>query len=162
MGIARSIELVSSNWTESVAGVGCIFTGNSGEVNCGYDSVIDPDSGLIRNSRAVLTLKNNSEIFDFSGNVREWTDWDSNFTGFQIGPTTCLIGSDISVVNCPAVTDTEFNSLNGGYDRNQGVGYFFWWIQRSGNPRWKLGEWYWHGNLYYYLFLMYPVSLQLD
>lgn len=127
IAIARDIENVDSNWTGGVTGAGCLFRGNSAETTCGYDSVTDPDSGTGRNPRAKHLLSNGQEIFDFSGNVAEWTDWDSTTVGFQLGPTTCpLIGyEELPDVNCVALASAEYDTANGTYDSTQGVGSFF-------------------------------------
>ena len=126
MAIARDIEQVHSNWTGGAVGSGCMFRGNSGETTCGYDATGDPDSGLVRNSRAKYTLSNAEEIFDLSGNVLEWTDWDKDTLGFQLAPIGCLASwTEIPSVSCGALLDSDFNSINGSYTSTEGAGLFY-------------------------------------
>jgi type II secretory pathway pseudopilin PulG len=71
--IAQNVTGVDSNWSGSSVGSGCIFRGNVGNNDtCGYDGS-NPESGTGRNSKASLTLSNGAVIWDFAGNVAEWT-----------------------------------------------------------------------------------------
>jgi hypothetical protein len=36
LAIAREIENIASNWTAGSVGSGCLFRGNSGDIDCGY------------------------------------------------------------------------------------------------------------------------------
>ena len=89
ISISRDIELVSENWTGNSPGVGCLFRGNIGTGasciggNSGYDGPT-PDSGAVRldSGSASLTMMNGEIIWDFSGNVSEWVDWDLTSIGF--------------------------------------------------------------------------------
>jgi hypothetical protein len=80
MAIARNVENVPSNWTNSGVGDGCLKRGNVGGTNTctggdsGYDGD-EPESGTGRNPLASLTLDNGEVIWDLSGNVFEFTDW---------------------------------------------------------------------------------------
>ena len=83
MTIARNIENVDKNWTSGTVGTGCLFRGNvAGPVPCqGVDSgyrkeFLGPDFGLERPDLAKLTLNYGAEIWDFSGNVQEFVDWN--------------------------------------------------------------------------------------
>jgi len=83
MTIARNVEQQSSNWTLGTVGTGYLFNGNSSEVSRGYKAFADRydvDKGVNRNQRAVFTLSNGSQIYDFSGNVWEHTMVDINDT----------------------------------------------------------------------------------
>ena len=124
IAIAREIELQDANWTGATVGSGCIIRGNSGDTTCGYSSTTNPDSGTGRNARAKHVLSNGEEIYDISGNLWEWADWDKNTSGFQIGPTTCG-GSELPSVVCGDIADVEFNTNNGSYTRTEGTGFFY-------------------------------------
>ena len=84
MAIARNIESQNENWTGKKVGVGCLKKGNVGSkqpcqnVSSGYLSVRDKevDFGPLRNPLAQLKLSNNNEIWDMSGNLWEWIDWE--------------------------------------------------------------------------------------
>ncbi|MFT6633400.1 MAG: sulfatase activating formylglycine-generating enzyme [Bacteriovoracaceae bacterium] len=138
MAIARDIENVNANWTGGTVGTGCLFRGNSGDTTCGYNSATDPDSGTGRDARAKHSLSTGQEIFDISGNVWEWTDWDAATVGFQIGPTTCTTSAELPSVACGALADADYNTNNGGYTRTEGVGYYF---GGSGGAALRGGSW---------------------
>ena len=126
MAIARDIEDVNSNWTGGNVGSGCLFRGNSGDTICGYNSATDPDSGAGRNVRAKHTLSTGDEIFDLAGNLSEWTDWDGSSAGFQTGPTSCATGwTNLTAVNCGALSSDDYDTANGTYTADQGVGRFY-------------------------------------
>ena len=75
--IAQNVLSVNSNWSDGTVGNGCIFRGNVGTLDaCGYDGA-DPEFGTGRNAKASLTLTNGEVIWDFAGNVWEWTSGTS-------------------------------------------------------------------------------------
>ena len=86
MTIARNIELVDENWAGGAVGTGCLFKGNAGYTNyCNNVSAAhydgnDPEFGPDRNPMASLTLSTGEKIWDLSGNVFEWVDWDMKDT----------------------------------------------------------------------------------
>lgn len=132
MAIARDIENVDLNWTGQSVGVGCLYRGNSGEAtsgggtvdgdSCGYNGA-NPEEGVGRDIRARHILSNGAEIFDLSGNVWEWTDWDANTAGFQIGPTSCPASVvELPSVACGALADADYNTINGLYTSADGIG----------------------------------------
>ena len=148
MAIARDIENVNANWTGGTVGTGCLFRGNSGEAtvgtgttngdSCGYNAATDPEQGSGRDLRSKHTLSTGQEIFDISGNVYEWTDWDKDTVGFQIGPTTCTTSAELPSVACGALADADYNTNNGGYTRTEGAGYYF---GGSGGAALRGGNW---------------------
>lgn len=78
--IARNLENVNSNWSGGTVGSGCLKRGNSGgwqngicSDNIGYVGIA---FGASRGPLAELTLSNGKKIYDFSGNVWEFVDWD--------------------------------------------------------------------------------------
>jgi hypothetical protein len=91
--IARNVENVAANWTDGSVGSGCLMRGNVGATNActggdsGYNG-LGPDfgSGRSDNGTASLTLDNGEEIWDLSGNVWEWVDWDMTSTLVTVTP----------------------------------------------------------------------------
>ncbi len=70
MALARDIESVSSNYVS-----GILKRGNVGDTATGdYNASSDPEYGTGRSELAKLTLSNGEEIWDLSGNAREWVD----------------------------------------------------------------------------------------
>jgi hypothetical protein len=105
MTIARNAESVSSNFQASVMARGWGASSSSTilpdpwtnsapapstDSNCLYNTGANTcaSSGDHLYKRT-LTLSNGEEIWDLSGNVWEWVDWNSAMAGFQFGPTTC-------------------------------------------------------------------------
>jgi formylglycine-generating enzyme required for sulfatase activity len=137
MAIAREVEMQDANWTGGTEGSGCLFRGNSGEItvgtgtlvtdSCGYNATTDPEQGSGRDLRAKHVLSNAEEIYDLSGNLYEWTDWDGDTVGFQVAPhtATCGFGNELpATVACGTLADADYNTNNGGYESTEGVGYF--------------------------------------
>ncbi len=104
MTIARDIESVGTNWSGGSTGSGNLARGWSARTSDdGFqNSAVAPttDSTCVYNSaantcaatgthklRRTHQLSNGSEVWDLSGNVWEWVDWDSGSAGFTIGPT---------------------------------------------------------------------------
>ena len=95
MTIARNAESVSSNFQASVMARGWSHTSNTGvapstDANCLYNAGANTcASSGDHLYRRTLTLSNGEVIWDLSGNVWEWVDWDSAMPGPQEGPKTC-------------------------------------------------------------------------
>lgn len=115
MAIARNLEKVDDNWTGGSVSLGCLNTGNSGDSICGYNASTNPDYGKNRNSnRYILKLSNNQLIYDFSGNLEEWVDFDKDLDGIQKVNTACSeINKDIELFYCAELIDEEYNSEYG-------------------------------------------------
>src|SRR5690606_9461109 len=130
MTIARNVEAQDENWSSYIQGVGggvgdgCLFRGNNGlDDDCGYNGS-DPDYGPVagRDAKAKHRLSNGEEIWDFAGNVWEWTDWShptvSATTGadFEKGPTGCdASAGEIPTFVCAALLeDDDYMPLNPG------------------------------------------------
>ena len=85
MTIVRNAELQTSNWANNTVGSlvsagGGLKRGNVGITDSvSYDGT-DPEYGTSRNSKAMITLSNNSTIWDLSGNVWEHVKIDSSDT----------------------------------------------------------------------------------
>lgn len=77
--IARNLEMQGQNWTSGTVGTGCLYQGNNGETNCGYDA-----SGIVNastNRRGIFALSNGVWIYDLAGNAKEWLK-DDNTTNY--------------------------------------------------------------------------------
>ena len=105
MTIARNAESVSSNFEASVMARGWaakssnpfrpdpwtnLAVASSTDASCLYNTGADTcaSSGDHLYKRT-LVLSNSEEIWDFSGNVWEWVDWNASIPSFQEGPKTC-------------------------------------------------------------------------
>jgi flagellin-like protein len=78
MTIARNIEQVSSNWADGIIGStiasgGGLKRGNAGIDDSASYNGADPESGIGRDTKALLNLSNGEGIWDLSGNLWEWT-----------------------------------------------------------------------------------------
>lgn len=76
MTIARDIENQDENWTGGAVGFGLIFQGNNGSNTASSYNGSDPEGGAGRDAKAMHVLSNGEEIWDISGNVWEWVDWN--------------------------------------------------------------------------------------
>jgi hypothetical protein len=85
MTIARNLENVDSNWSSGTAGSGVLAHGwtnsnstiaPSTDSSCLYNTAADTcgATGTV-DSKRTLTLTNGEIIWDLSGNVWEWVDW---------------------------------------------------------------------------------------
>ncbi len=73
--IARNIEQVDVNWDSGIAYVGSLKRGNIGSNIAGvaYNGANPADRSIDTNTLALLNLSNGEGIWDFSGNLWEWT-----------------------------------------------------------------------------------------
>lgn len=102
MTIAQNLLGVSSNWSSGVVGTGYIYSGNNDvdpqaalaadvNDNNGYIGTNNVPGDMVKNihgltgdsQKRTLTLTNGEVIWDFSGNVSEWSD--AQITGSQPG-----------------------------------------------------------------------------
>jgi formylglycine-generating enzyme required for sulfatase activity len=142
MTIAYEIEKTSSNWSSGVVGTGMLNRGhsdNSPSSALAVTDTSDPYIGTGNNSgqgagsgweqRRRHTLSNGQTIWDFSGNVWEWTDWTLGGS-LTSGPTSCS-GEEFPNVSCGALSAADYMPDNPGgvtaanYNRNYGLGYFY-------------------------------------
>ena len=79
MTIAMNVVSVPENWSGGAVGSGYIFRGNSTS-----SAATDSTDSLAGANYRILKLTNGEEIWDFSGNVWEWTQ--GTITGGQPGP----------------------------------------------------------------------------
>ena len=146
MTIAHEAESQAVNWSSGVIGTGAIYRGHSdgiieGGVS-GWELEASTDSnpyhqtgnseiepmGSGKEQKRILKLLSGHFIWDFSGNVWEWTNWDLD-SGLIDGPTTCSPGiSEIPSLNCSALLNTDFMPGNPEdvdpnlYNSNYGLG----------------------------------------
>lgn len=115
MAVAHNLEGIDANWTGGAVGEGCLFRGNVGGdypcdgVNSGYDGANGGDFGAGRSDggTASLTLDSGEEIWDFSGNLPEFVDWD--MTSSLVFVTS---KGFLSSESGPSWTYLDFNQLD--------------------------------------------------
>jgi hypothetical protein len=146
MTIAQEVENVVLNWSSGVIGTGAIFRGHSDGImeggvtgreleastdNSPYhltgNSETDP-MGSGKEQKRTLKLLSEHIIWDFSGNIWEWINWDLG-DGLMDGPTTCAAGvSEIPALNCNALLNLDYMPGNPAeidpnlYNSNYGLG----------------------------------------
>ncbi len=131
MAIARDIESVSANWTSGTVGTGSLFRGNSGADSTSSYNNGGLDFSTGRNTKARMTLSNGAFIWDISGNVAEWVDWNDPTTvygTFLTGPVSCPLSpstQNLDSINCTSLAATpELYNSAGDYSFAKGVGIF--------------------------------------
>ncbi|POB14830.1 hypothetical protein [Halobacteriovorax sp. DA5] len=150
MTIARDIEGVASNWSGASVGSGHIprgHTDNSPGSALAITSTADSYDGTGNNSgqaagsgweqKRTHTLSNGSTIWDFSGNVWEWVDWDSGSAGFTTGPTNGTASWQALTSLSGSVTANDLQS-SGGYTSSQSFGQ---WYGGSAGAALRGGRW---------------------
>lgn len=158
MTIARDIEAVGTNWSDGTTGQGNLARGWSAGSNDPFENTsAAPSTGAdcLFNSgadtcaatgthrlRRTHQLSNGANIWDFSGNVSEWVDWDGTKPGFSPGPKdgadkwqelTTLSGSVIA----------NDISTSGGYSSTQQLGR---WYGGTGSAAHRGGMWNYGAN----------------
>lgn len=138
MTIARNIELVDSNWSSGTRGTGKLYVGHSDSSPGSALSASNDDSlgyHLTNNSAAqslgggfeqkrTLTLSNSQIIWDFSGNLAEWVDWDASNTQYDIGPNdTGNAFRDVTVLS-GSMTANDLQSAF-GYGQSEYAGQWY-------------------------------------
>lgn len=137
--IGRNIETVYSNWSGGAAGSGTLARGWSAstslgdsftnttvapstDLNCVYNSGADTCSSVGAHLyRRIHTLTNGNTIWDFSGNVWEWTR--DNYSDLGVDP---LISSAWQELSTLSVTNKAiFSSANGSWNSAQGLGQIY-------------------------------------
>ena len=154
MTIARNIEQVASNWSGGSMGSGTLARGwspnsvygdswtntaaaSSAGSSCLYNSAVNACASSGNHLyRRTLVLSNSEEIWDFSGNVLEWVDWD--VTGsFTSGPINCPASWNEFSTSCAALSDGDYKPA-GGFTSAQGTG---WWLGGGGGAMLRGGYW---------------------
>ncbi len=105
--IAQNVMSVASNWSGGAVGSGYIYSGHNdnapanalaADTNDANGYIGETNTG--GNQRRTLTLSNGAVIWDFAGNVWEWTS--SAVTGGQPG----VVGGGYAWREWPAITST--------------------------------------------------------
>lgn len=139
MTIARDAEAQTANWADGVIGSlvssgGGLKRGNAGTNDSATYDGDDPEYGEGRDSKAMLTLSNGTEIWDMSGNVWELLQYDSSNTLIpqnQEPTLSTAVDDGAGVGNYGEFTDiTGYGMLSydqirpagSTYNRNHGVG----------------------------------------
>jgi len=139
MTIAWDIEANPLNWSGLEVGNGALRGGHSDNTPGLRISIADPtnyfdntESSEWRQQR-VLKLRNGFEIWDFAGNVWEWTDWTTGGATFTKGPTDCVQTTEVTQlfsVDCPGLSAHDYLPANPAgidhakYDSGMGLGVF--------------------------------------
>lgn len=159
MTIARDLENVPSNWSGTVVGTGHIPRGHS-DINPSsalpVTNTADSYDGTGNNSgeaagsgweqKRTHTLSNGSVIWDFSGNVGEWVDWDASDSVYSAAPTGCVDGGasngwndfDEVITGCSDGSDVDDVYPAGGYTLSQSFGR---WYGGAGGAAVRGGSW---------------------
>lgn len=135
--IAYEIEQNSSNWSGGSVGNGMIPRGHSDNTPSSaldisstsdlYDQTGNTAGDAVGGGweqKRVHYLSDSSEIWDFSGNVAEWVDWNIGGS-FDLAPTTCPSGFvEFSGVSCGALSSSDYSPVNAAYGSSEGLGKF--------------------------------------
>ena len=125
MTIAYEIEKTASNWSSGVVGVGMLNRGHSDDNPSSALAVAntnDPYIGTGNNSgqaagsgweqKRAHTLSNGQVLWDFAGNVIEWTDWSLG-GGLISGPNSCTgVWTELPDVSCGELSAAEYLPAN--------------------------------------------------
>ena len=165
MTIARNIELIDENWSGNAVGTGCLFKGNAGGdslqdcagLSAPYygSNATEFGPNRDRDGAASLTLSNSEEIWDLSGNVSEWVDWDMTNTLATVSPAEKAY---VSGDGAPVGLWRQFNALDtkigvgdemppaswapsGAYTADNVIGVYLAGINTSGGAALRGGHW---------------------
>lgn len=132
MTIARSAELISSNWSGGSPGSGRLVEGHT-DGTPDYQSVADPadpytgtgnDASQLPDvgweQRRTIEYAPGLVIWDLTGHLQEWVDWT---TGDALDgvPSPCTTGQ-LPGYACPGLVAEDFQSTTGTYDSLMGAG----------------------------------------
>lgn len=114
MSIARNAEAQTSNWANGTVGSlvsagGGLKRGNVGQVDSVSYNGADPEYGTGRDSKAMLTMSNGSQIWDISGNVWDHVNFDANDNGTYDEAADLLSQQDQPEATDGTTTRTGFN-----------------------------------------------------
>lgn len=135
MTLAHNIESHELNWSSFEVGDGCLKQGNTGEFDtCSIDGgdVLFGDLGG-RDHRARHELSSGVQIWDLSGNVAQWVDWESG-GGLDLAPANTCTATDVEIPDVSSLTGgcgldfSDYEPANSGgvppsvYDSDYGLG----------------------------------------
>lgn len=138
MTIARDIEATADNWEGGRLARGWSAT-TSGSSDPWFNSAVAPstDAACLYNVgsnacgasgditfRRTHTLSNGEKLWDFSGNVWEFVDWDSSDGVFTKGPTGCPDPWYEFSTSCGALTNNDYKPL-GTYTSAENIGTWY-------------------------------------
>ena len=121
MVIARDIESNPLNWSDGEVGSGKVNRGHTDASPSGPIGIEDPtnywdQTGNDSSSwgqRRVHFLTNGSVIWDLSGNVNEWVDWEIGGDTFHLAPTTCdNTYTDLLSFTCAELDPLDYQPAN--------------------------------------------------
>jgi hypothetical protein len=146
MVIAFEIEKTAANWSGAipVVGTGVLNRGhsdNSPNTALAVTDINDPYIGTGNTPAQAVgsgweqkrthTFSNGQVIWDFAGNVWEWTDWSLG-GGLTAGPTNCTAAwTQFPVVSCAGLAAADYMPGNPGgviaanYNSTYGLGRFY-------------------------------------
>ena len=149
MAIARNIEAQDVNWTGGTVGIGQLFQGNNGyNTPSSYNIGGIPDGGTGRNPKAMHVLSNGEEVWDISGNVWNWVDWNVipankayySVDGNPVGNYRELNLLDTLIGPTDEMNPETWQPSNASYDSNQGVGQYHAGPNSSGGAAFRGGR----------------------
>lgn len=103
MAVGEDVIFQNENWSGGSVDNGTVKRSNSGVDAAGVSyNGADPEGGDTRNSLASHKLSSGEYIFDLSGNLWEWVEWEKNSD--LAYPGECNTGGWVlnGSVNCPA------------------------------------------------------------
>lgn len=136
MTIARDIERTPANWEGEAVGSGHIYRGHSDNSPSNSLQVLDEldpfDSTGNNSSQAggsgfeqgrAHALTGGSVIWDFAGNVWEWTDWLPGTSSFALGPVDeTASSSELSVAASGSLRNIDYKPNNDSYSSANSFG----------------------------------------
>jgi hypothetical protein len=159
MTIARNVEQVPENWADNtigstIASGGGLKRGNLWANDSATYQGLIPEQGAGRNQKAKLVLFNSEEIWDLSGNVKEWVDNTIACTT-ECGDKNCCTRDEMPHITAPgsAWWSAEFTNIdsygslsykdirpaNDTYNHSHGVGGISFPIPCDEITNWDMG-----------------------
>lgn len=133
MTIARDIESVDANWSNGTVGDGALNRGHSDNNPgnaLGISDEDDPwtDTGQTSSDwsqKRTHILTNGSIVWDMSGNVYNYVDWDGSDVGYTLGPTDAAATLRSVQVLDGSLTSDDLQPVGAGFDHIEGMGRWY-------------------------------------